>query len=131
MASFFIHFLLGAIGALVIFILRIIKSTNSVALIIGWILRLIPSFSFGYGILNISSRDTYAILEGRSSAYEVFDLNIAGGDVLMMALEGPAYLILIFVIEKLMMMPTFSQFFTNEKSVPFKAKPLDDDVAEE
>ena len=56
-------------GALIIFILRLIKSTKDAGVIIGWILRLVPSFSFGYAILNLASRDTYAILEGRAEPY--------------------------------------------------------------
>ena len=116
---------------MIILILRFIKSTRDAGLIIGWVLRLIPSFAFGYGILNISSRETYATLEGKKEAYLIYDMNIAGGDVLLMSLEGLVYFILVFIVEKVIRLPSITQIFTGETHVPYVPKPLDDDVAKE
>ena len=41
-------------------ILRLIPSTRSIALDIQWIVRLLPSFCFGYGVLNIGNRVLYS-----------------------------------------------------------------------
>lgn len=59
---------------MIVLILRIIPSTRSVGKIVGWILRLIPSFGFGYGIINIASKSTYAAVEGSSIAYGVYEM---------------------------------------------------------
>ena len=61
--------MLGAVGTLIVFILRLIKSTHDAGIIVGWVLRAIPSFSFGYGVLNIASKETYAIIEGKKNFY--------------------------------------------------------------
>ena len=71
-------------------------------------MRLFPSFSFGYGIINISSKVAYAVLEGNFTPYDIYDMNIAGGDVLFMAIEGVVYFLLVFVVEILIRMPSLS-----------------------
>jgi len=62
--NFFLHLVTGSIVSLVIYILRLIPSTRSGAKIAHWFLRLIPSFSFAYGIVNACSRTTYKTIEG-------------------------------------------------------------------
>lgn len=48
---------------LIIWLLKVfIESTRDAAEAIQWILRFIPSFSFGYAIINISSRETYKLM---------------------------------------------------------------------
>jgi len=68
---------------------------------IGWVLRLIPSFSFGYGVINMGNRSKYALDNGLTEPYGTFDMNIAGGDVLLLSIEGVVYMILVFVYEHL------------------------------
>ncbi len=51
---FFFNLVTGGIVTIVIFILRIISSTRSFAKQIHFFLRIFPSFTFGYGVLNIS-----------------------------------------------------------------------------
>jgi len=107
-ASFFLHFLLGGIGAMIVLILRIIPSTSSAGEIVGWVLRTIPSFAFGYGIINVSSVGTFASLKGSKVIPSVYDFDIAGGDIMMMAIEGLVYYIFIFVYEKLRTIPSIT-----------------------
>jgi ATP-binding cassette, subfamily A (ABC1), member 3 len=59
-SNFFIHFIFGGIAPIAILILRIGSATRNVGEGIGWILRLIPSFSFGYGISNVGNREYYS-----------------------------------------------------------------------
>ena len=100
MTNFFIHFILGGIGPLTMFVLRV-TDMKSISIAIGWVLRLIPSFSFGYGVINIGNRANYALKEGHSDPYMTFDIDIAGGDVLFLSLEGVIYMLLVFLYENL------------------------------
>jgi len=52
--TFYFTFFLSAIGALIMFILRLIEKTRSAANIIQYFLRIFAPFCFGFGILNIS-----------------------------------------------------------------------------
>lgn len=97
--NFFFHLLLGSIVSLVIYILRIIPSTRSGAKAVAWILRLIPSFAFAYGVLNACSREAYKSFEGYTEVKDVYDMDIAGGDIMMLALEGFFYVLIVFLIE--------------------------------
>jgi len=91
-------------------------------------LRLIPSFSFGYGVLNIGNRSLYATKDGKKLAYGAFDMNIAGGDVLMLSLEGVVYMLLIFLYEHLSHRKGFSEMISGEGKVAYVPKEYDDDV---
>lgn len=66
-------------------VLRLIKSTRNTARIVSWILRIFPSFCFGYGVINIANESLYATMVGEIKKQSAFDLEIAGGDVIMLA----------------------------------------------
>lgn len=97
--SFFLHLLIGSIVSLIIYILRLIKSTRDVAVILAWIFRIIPSFSFAFGILNACSKETYMVMFGWTEMKSTYDIEVSGGDILMLAISGVAYIILIFIVE--------------------------------
>lgn len=63
--------------------------------------RLIPSFAFGYGVLNVGSRNLYSQMENKKELDGPFEMNIAGGDILFLACFGLAYILMIFVYEYL------------------------------
>ncbi|KAL4488936.1 hypothetical protein ABPG72_005723 [Tetrahymena utriculariae] len=131
-AAFFINFFCGGIIPLIIAILRIIDSTRNAGIYVGWILRIIPSFSFGYGILNIGNRSLYAFSDSGSQAVQsAYAWNIAGGDLLMMFLEGFIYFTLVFVIEYASHMSSFTQLMSQEISIAYVPKQYDDDVQKE
>jgi ATP-binding cassette subfamily A (ABC1) protein 3 len=53
---YFFNFVGGGIAPIIILVLRwISESSNKIGRGIAWLLRIIPSFSFGEGLLNISS----------------------------------------------------------------------------
>lgn len=62
-ATFFMNFLTGGLIPTIVYILRLIPLTRKVGLALQWVFRCIPSFCFGYGILNISNRKLYANLD--------------------------------------------------------------------
>jgi ATP-binding cassette subfamily A (ABC1) protein 3 len=95
------HFILGAVVTLIIFILRLIESTRDAGIITAWVLRIFPSFSFAEGIINIGNKSLYAIRNKKpiGFAYDTYDLDIAGGPILMLCLIGTFSFIMVFVVE--------------------------------
>lgn len=120
MTNFFIHFIFGGIIPLTVFILRIIKSTHSVGLALGWIFRFIPSFAFGYGVLNVGSRTFYSQVDKVDVVYDTFDLNIAGGDILFMSIGGIVYFVLVFIYESVAHKKGFSEMLSGENKIAYE-----------
>jgi ATP-binding cassette subfamily A (ABC1) protein 3 len=65
------------------------------------VLKFIPSFAFGNGILSIGNRSLYALIEGKKDKDDVYSMNIAGGDIIYLAFTGVFYIVLVFLVEKL------------------------------
>ena len=55
-------------------------------------------------------------------------MDIAGGDVLMLSLEGVVYMLLIFLYEHLSHRKGFSEMISGEGKVAYVPKEYDDDV---
>ncbi|KAL4429304.1 hypothetical protein ABPG74_002290 [Tetrahymena malaccensis] len=127
LGSFFLHFVFGCIISITIFFLRIIPATASASKIICWFVRLIPSLSFGLGILNMTSRSIYQVLENSPTKESAWSINIAGGDILMIGLSIIFYSFIILLIEKFHSL----QMFNKETDIPFKPKKIDSDVQKE
>ena len=61
---------------------------------ITWVLRLIPSYAFGNGILSIGNRNLYArILNIGGGEADATDWDIAGGDLLFLGIFGIVYML--------------------------------------
>jgi ATP-binding cassette, subfamily A (ABC1), member 3 len=82
--------------------MRIIPSTRSAANAIQWILRIIPSFSFGYGVLNIGNKELFnLVIEDTGYVPNSLSTKVAGADIIYLAWTGFFYFFMIFVVEKL------------------------------
>lgn len=121
----------GGIIPIVFFVLRLIPSTRDVAKVLVWFIRIIPSFSFGIGVLNLGSRKLFARIEGLDEDYEPFDFSITGGDILILSVTGTVYFIAVFGFEKLNQLGTISRIINKENDCPYKPKPMDSDVIAE
>ncbi|EAR86885.2 ABC transporter family protein (macronuclear) [Tetrahymena thermophila SB210] len=130
-SAFFINFLCGGILPTIVAILRIIESTENSGIALGWIFRIIPSFSFGYGILNIGNRELYNITKMNKEIPSAYELDIAGGDIILMFVEGIVYLAILFLIEWAQHIGSISRYFSNENSVQYIPKEQDSDVQKE
>jgi ATP-binding cassette subfamily A (ABC1) protein 3 len=108
MINFFFHFLLGAIVAIAMWVLRLVPSTRSASKLACWFIRIIPSFSFGMGFMNMSNRALYSVVEGYKDKKDVFDFDISGGDVLYLGVEGFVYFLIIFLIEYMSHIPSIT-----------------------
>jgi ATP-binding cassette subfamily A (ABC1) protein 3 len=62
--NFFLHLICGALFGIIFWVLRLIEKTRDPSKLAAWALRLFPSFSFAFGIINMSNRDIYAQVEG-------------------------------------------------------------------
>jgi hypothetical protein len=122
--TFFINFLLGSLGAIVIMVLRIIDSTRSAGKALQWVLRLFPAFSFGYGFINMGMIDTWSIEAGLPSGelLSVYDMNVAGGDILYLGIFGFIYFAIIFIVEYINGKGSILAKFSLENSIPYTPK---------
>jgi len=84
-------------------------------------------FAVGYAITNITLKDLYAILEKKKSI-SVYDMNIAGGDIMCLGITSVAYFCFVLLIEKLKTIRFFQQLFSKEKRFPYMEKQYDNDV---
>ena len=91
-------------------------------------MRLIPSFSFAYGILGASSKSTYKIIEGWSYVKSTWDVDVSGLDILYLSLTGVFYTLLVFVVEYFEDTGDLQKLGSNEGNIPYIPKDLDNDV---
>lgn len=130
--SFIMNFLVGGILPLIFFILRVLdEQTKDISLGIAMILRLLPSFSFGFGILNVAERSLYMVVADEKTKRDALDTEIAGYDVAYLIVLSVFYFVLVFIIEKILIMPSCTKFFTRESNYPYQEKPHDSDVKKE
>lgn len=113
--TYLIHLLIGAILPFVFFILYIIESTRDTAKILVWFCRLIPSFALGNGILNIGNSELYSrIMRNDDSKISPWDLEFAGGDILMLGVTGIMYYLFLFLVEFLLNNTLFNKLVSRE-----------------
>jgi ATP-binding cassette, subfamily A (ABC1), member 3 len=113
LSCFFLNIVLGTIIPLITYILRLIKSTRSTARVLQWVFRAFPAFSFGYGLLNVTS---ISVLKGIEDTDDIADIKLAGGDIMMLIIMGIVDWILVF---------TFEYMFTTKKMGTFVPKSLE------
>jgi len=65
-----------------------------------WPLRLFPMFCFGFGLNNMINREFYKVIYSEDSVRDALDIEIAGGDVMMLVIDMFLYLGLVFCLER-------------------------------
>jgi len=109
-----IYILTGTILLVVNSVLSIIDSTRDINRHLKFIYRLVPNFCFGELIGNLMTRTSALVHGGQKSAW---DMEISGYPLLFMAWETVAYLIILFVIEKVQASPEMlARFRVRERS---------------
>ena len=111
LVNYFLNLIFGSILTIVIWVLRIIPSTRSAAKLAAYFLRIFPGFCFGYGIINISNRQLYALIEKYYIPKDAFDLEIAGTDILFLAIHGFFYTLIVLLIELLQKRGSLNAYF--------------------
>ena len=111
---------------LVFFILKIIPSTRDAALGIQWVLRMIPSFAFGYGVQNIGQKELFSRVIYNKAVQSSLSLDVAGGDIIFMAWTGVLYFLLIFLIERVNSTGELNKLFNKEGKIEYQHKIYDE-----
>lgn len=96
--TIFLHFVFAGIGGIVVFILRIIPSTEAAGDILLWIFKIIPSFCLTNSIMFASSKTSLGVLRPDISN-DTFALVNMGGDILLLCCHFVFWTIVLIVIE--------------------------------
>ncbi|CAD8078613.1 unnamed protein product [Paramecium primaurelia] len=132
LSSFFIHLVFGSIISIVIYVFFLIESTRDAASYLVWIFRPIPSFSFALGLLRTSLKQFFELIFQNSiTPPNTFAMRVAGEDLLVLAISGVGYMIIVFILEFFEDNGSLQKLGSNEASIPYKPKILDDDVERE
>jgi ATP-binding cassette subfamily A (ABC1) protein 3 len=97
--TIFVHFVFGGIGAIVVLILRLIESTQSVGDALAWAFRVIPSFCLTDTIMFDSSKARLFLVRPSLKKDSDYDLELIGGDVLVLCLHFIFWLLVLLAIE--------------------------------
>jgi ATP-binding cassette subfamily A (ABC1) protein 3 len=131
----FITFVTGLILMIVGIVLRLISSTHEVYMdYLRFIFMLFPAHAFGDGLNSVVLIDFYSFAElGGSKMYDVYDLNIAGYNLIFLAWESVVYLLLVILIDWVLQTPWVLKMILPKAILPSEAEaePRDMDVLEE
>lgn len=102
------NFFIGLAGSMVVLILRLIwaatvadggtSNLKSIAQILEWILRFIPSFCFAKGLLFTINIQVFQIVEADFDM-SAWDSSIMGNEIIFLAVESVVYVILAIYID--------------------------------
>lgn len=125
------NFIAGSIFPAAILIMYLFEEVRPIAKVLRWILRLIPGFCYGNGLMNIGSRSLFSSLDGKKDLYDIFSFDSAGADILMMGITIPFYLILIYIEEYLETHPKVLERVFKASKIEQSEYEKDDDVEKE
>ena len=131
MVTLLLNFVAGCVCPAVVFLLKALDYPNP-AKALMWIFRFVPNFCFGMGILNIGSVEIFATFDGKASPYDAYDIDSAGGDILMLGLTAGFYLLFIMLLELYNLRPSLRKWCKSR--LPYElhnAYEPDDDVERE
>lgn len=82
------------------FVLRLLESTSDLQLnVLDYIFRLIPFFSFNYGILNLSNLNLYKLRFEWNSLPNAFESKAVLWDFLFLIIMGIVFTLLLILME--------------------------------
>jgi ABC-type multidrug transport system fused ATPase/permease subunit len=133
--TIFLHFVFAGIGAIVVFVLQLIESTRDVGDILKWVLRITPSYCLTSTIMFDSGKQRLLLLRPELRRDSDWDIDLQGGNVLVMMVHFGFWLIVLALIE----MGAFNWVLRLINLMPKNRIPpkpvgslyLDEDVAEE
>lgn len=114
-----INFFIGMAGPLVCFILRLLaadpanpkENLKLAAIVVEWILRFVPSFCLGKGLLNLVNITFFEFVE--SKPLTAWDPSIALYEVIFLGVESVVYILMTIVIDILSTKPKAVMLFNS------------------
>ena len=131
MVMLIFSFVTGSIFPSAVFALYLFDSTRDVGKAFGWILKIFPNFCFGWGVLLIGAGQSFAGFEGRNDPYDAFDINSAGGCMLLLGIMTFVYFFLVIMAELYETNPKFAQKFRISRHLTSEVYEHDEDVDKE
>ncbi|OMJ94066.1 hypothetical protein SteCoe_2836 [Stentor coeruleus] len=123
-----ISFVTGSCFPSAVFVMYIFDNSRDAGKILSWILRVFPNFCFGWGVLRIGSKVSFASLEGKITPIDSFDIESAGGCMLLLGITTVVYFILVIIMELFETNPRFAQFISRKNSIFSEVYEHDNDV---
>ena len=103
-ALYFFNFVAGGILPIVTLLLRWLDdgsdgvTTGDVGRGLSWVLRLIPAYSFGEGMINMGSLSILSLVENDGEDLDIFSLEITLAPIIFLCIGFFIYLFVIFLI---------------------------------
>ncbi len=128
------NFVIGALGGTVIFVLRVSNDLIDIGKSIAWILRVVPSFSFAYGYVQLLNPTTLNFIDNQNNLLflltnkiDIVSTQYAGADLLYLGCVA------IFAVITLSLTEGLRNIFKccKERSNPFKLSSVDEEVLRE
>lgn len=123
--------MISGIGAMVVYILRIIESTYTVGDILLWVLKILPSYCLNNAIVFAAGKGALVVLRPEVDSDD-FSLQNMGGDILISCVHFSLWTILLIIIETGIFRCLTKFSFRNQHVEPYyKDIMIDDTVREE
>ena len=97
--TIFLHFVFAGIGAIVVFVLKIIESTKKAGDILGWVFKIVPSFCLTDTVMFDSSKARLYLLRPELIKDSDFDITLLGGNVLFLCMHFVVWMFVLLLIE--------------------------------
>ena len=96
--TIFLHFVFSGIGAIVVFVLRLIQSTEAIGNKLKWILKFIPSYCLTDAVMFVSSKSQLVLAQPNISQSN-FNIQNLGGDLLILAVHFCVWTSFLIMVE--------------------------------
>jgi len=129
-----LNFLTGFLLVIASFMLDQLSTTKAANLQLKNVYRVFPTYNLGEGLIQISTREFQALLHGQAKP-SPFDWDVAGRNMMCMAVEAVAYLVLTLALESNFLARAVRMLFDWSGELadpgPDVVQDEDEDVAEE
>ena len=126
-----LSFITGSVFPSAVFVMFIFENSRDAGKALSWILKIFPNFCFGWGVLSIGSKRALAAFDKRDEPYDSFDINSAGGCMLLIGIFAVLYFFIVIILELFETNPVFARCLGGKKNPIEEAYEHDDDVDKE
>jgi len=94
-----LHFVFAGIGSIIVFILRIIESTQKVGDILSWVFKIIPSYCLTESIIYDSGKLAFTVTRPDLKRDSDWHVDLQGGNVLVLCIHFAFWNLILIAIE--------------------------------